>query len=70
MEPSASVENPEIPCPMVQPSAVMPPKPISTPPSMCLPVSVASRKLSQRNVLVAIAYAAEPAMTPAAEAMP
>jgi hypothetical protein len=70
IEPSARVEKPETPWPMVQPSAVMPPKPMSRPPRMCSAVSSASRKPSQRKVRYASAYAAEPAMTPAAEAMP
>jgi len=59
IEPSARVETPEIAWPMVQPSAVMPPKPISIPPTTWLAVSAASRKPSQRNVRVAKAYAAE-----------
>ena len=55
IEPSASVEKPVIPWPMVQPSAVMPPKPISMPPTMWFAVSSASRKPSQRKVRVASA---------------
>ncbi len=70
IEPSARVEMPETPWPIVQPSAVTPPKPISAPPIMWRAVSAASLKPSQRKLPLASAYAAEPAMTPAAEAMP
>ena len=38
-----------MPWPMVQPSAVMPPKPIRMPPTMWMAVSSASRKPSQRK---------------------
>ena len=55
IEPSASVENPVIAWPMVQPSAVIPPKPISRPPTTWFAVSSASRKPSQRKVRVASA---------------
>ena len=49
-EPTASVDTPVIPCPIVQPSAVTPPKPISTPPTMWLATSSVEPKPSQRNV--------------------
>ena len=55
MEPRASVENPLIAWPIVQPSAVMPPNPMSVPPTMWFAVSSASRKPSQRKLRVAMA---------------
>src|SRR5574337_646286 len=43
MEPTARVENPLSPWPMVHPSAVIPPKPMRSPPTIWLAVSSASR---------------------------
>src|ERR1041384_7164188 len=70
IEPSARVENPVIAWPIVHPRAVMPPKPIRMPPRTWSAVSSASRKPSQWKVFEAIAWAAHPAVTPAAAGMP
>jgi hypothetical protein len=55
MAPTDKVEKPVMPWPTVQPIAVTPPKPISTPPMMWRNMSCAETKCSQRNALVAIA---------------
>ena len=43
-EPSASVDTPVSPCPIVQPSAVTPPKPIRMPPTTWLARSSTDRE--------------------------
>src|SRR5215470_512191 len=69
-EPSASVESPVSPCPIVQPRAVTPPKPINTPPTIWLTRSSTEANPSQRNVRVASATPAEPTANPRTPAMP
>ena len=51
-DPMASVESPDKPWPMVHPSAVTPPKPISTAPISWLRRSSMEAKPSQRKVLL------------------
>ena len=69
-EPSASVDTPESPWPIVQPSAVTPPKPISMPPTTWLARSSVVVKPSQRKVFVASAMPADPTSMPSTPAMP
>ena len=68
--PSASVDRPLSPWPMVQPMAVTPPTPMSTAPTRWLAVSSVPAKPSQRKLRVARATAAEPSTTPATATMP
>ena len=70
IEPTASVEIPVSPWPIVQPSAVTPPKPIRTPPTMWLATSSTDPNPSQRNVRDTRAYAVDPAIMPSTPAMP
>src|SRR5215468_3102531 len=69
-DPMAKVESPVSPCPIVQPSAVTPPKPINTPPTIWLTRSSMEAKPSQRNVRVASAMPADPTTIPTTPAMP
>ena len=68
--PSASVLTPLKPWPMVQPSAVTPPAPISAAPTMWLAVSSAPAKPSQRKRPLPSATSAEPSATPKTLTMP
>ena len=68
--PSDKVDNPDSPCPTVQPNAVTPPTPISTAPTTWLAVSSVPAKPSQRKLRVASATMAEPTMTPSTLTMP
>ena len=61
---------PVSPWPIVQPSAVTPPKPMRTPPTMWLATSSTEPKPSQRNVFDTSAYANDPASMPSTPAMP
>src|SRR5450432_3389876 len=58
-EPSARVDMPVNPWPIVQPRAVTPPKPINTPPTIWLTRSSTDANPSQRKVRVARATAAD-----------
>src|SRR6266511_5625244 len=69
-EPIASVDTPVRPCPIVQPSAVTPPKPIITAPTTWLPTSSTEPKPSHRNERCAIAIAPEPTIIPSTPAIP
>jgi hypothetical protein len=61
---------PVSPCPIVQPSAVTPPKPIITPPTMWFATSATEPKPSQRNERCAIAIPPDPTIMPSTPAMP
>ena len=63
-EPSASVDTPVTPCPMVQPMASMPPKPINTAPIICVIRSFLWANHSMRNVLLINDHNSEPSITP------
>src|ERR1700676_2025854 len=70
IDPKARVDIPVSPWPIVQPSAVTPPNPINTPPTIWLTRSSTEAKLSQRNDRVAKAMAPEPTSIPSTPAMP
>jgi hypothetical protein len=65
-----SVEMPLSPCPTVQPMAVTPPTPMSTPPTRWLATSSVLPKPSQRKLRPASAATAEPSTTPKTDTMP
>ena len=64
IEPSASVETPVTPWPMVQPMESTPPTPMSTPPATWLAKSAPEANHSMRNLFAKIAYRNEPTITP------
>ena len=69
-EPSASVETPVMPWPMVQPSAITPPSPISAAPARLRSVSPVSEKVVMRNRPMASAAAKAPMSAPNTLAVP
>src|SRR5512139_3040819 len=70
MEPSARVEKPVMPWPMVQPIASTPPKPIRIAPTRWLTKSRAEANHSMRKLRETSDHSREPATTPASAMMP